>query len=103
MTVVSEYAEQREFDRLHLMIDATAVINGEEQACNLLNICAGGAKVQLTAMPADASFNKGDEVSLHVPKFDEFDGVIVWTDEEYFGIRFDENHKTIAALVTASA
>lgn len=43
------------------------------------------------------------DISLQIPRFDEFDGVIAWTDEEYLGIKFNEHHKAIAALVTASA
>jgi hypothetical protein len=37
---------------------------------------------------------------LTIPEFGDFEGDIVWTDDEYIGIHFHENHKTTVKLIT---
>lgn len=54
-----QYVEQREFERTPLMIEATTLIDGETRACILMNISAGGAKIQLTAMSPELSIDEG--------------------------------------------
>ena len=35
-------------------------------------------------------------------QFGDFDGEIVWTDDEYIGIKFHDSHKIVVKLVLES-
>lgn len=103
MVVAMNYKDQRKLDRIPLMLDASVTLEGNGHACKLLNICARGAKIQLLSTPFGSNVSTGDIISLNIPKLGEFDGTVAWSDDEYLGIRFDENHKAIAALISSSA
>ncbi len=103
MSAAIDFDEKREFDRIPLMMEAAVKIRGESIPCTLLNIVAFGAKVRIVAFPSNSRAREGEDIALCIPKFGEFDGIVTWVDDEFLGIRFDENHKAISALVTASA
>ena len=42
-------------------------------------------------------------IQLNIPGFGDFDGGILWIDDEYIGIKFHENHKMTVKLVLDSA
>ncbi len=95
--------ERRQHERHPLMLEAAVTIGGESFAAVIFYISAGGAKVQLkdagnateNAMPKTAV--------LEIPEYGDFKGDIVWTDDEYIGIQFHENYKTMVKLITGQS
>ncbi len=64
----------------------------------LIDISAGGAKFQLKEMPFIAP-EIGVSISITIQPFGGFFGDIMWVDDDFIGMKFDENHKAMASLV----
>ena len=93
--------ERRQLDRFPLMLDAELEHAGVTRAAVIFDLSAAGAKVRVPG--AGIHIGDGDtrEVVLSIPSFGDFDGGIVWTDDEYIGVEFHENHKTTVNLIIA--
>ena len=94
--------ERRQHDCYPLMLEAAVTISGESFAAVIFDISAGGAKMQLkdwnvaeNAMPKTAV--------LEIPEYGVFEGDIVWIDDDFIGINFHENHKTMVKLITGQS
>ena len=98
LSTKSEFTDRREFERYPLMLEASVTFSGEYYDVVLIDISAGGAKFQFKIVPP-ALPDTDTEVSIEVPPHGGFYGNIVWTDEDYAGIEFDENHKAAASLI----
>ena len=100
MTMTASKAERREFDRFPLMMTAAVAQNGGNLGAVIFDISEGGAKVQMTESPFDAATDIAGPVTLLVPKFGKFEGEVIWIDDEYFGMKFNEgqNEALAAAL-----
>ena len=69
----------------------------------IFDVSAGGAKVRLKKAEIDSQNSAIKRVLLHIPPFGEFEGDIVWTDDEYMGIKFYETHKTVVNMLLERA
>jgi hypothetical protein len=52
---------------------------------------------------AGAKIAASDEVVLTISRFGGFGGEIAWTDENFVGMRFVENHKAMIGLILEDA
>ena len=102
MTVPESVFERRRYERYPLMLEAGALIGGEALGAVIIDLSAGGAKLRLRGTEDHRSHDAADSIVLHIPKFGGFEGRIVWRDDDYVGIRFHEDHKTIVNLVLDS-
>ena len=82
------------------MLQGGVSIAGEIFAAVIFDISGGGAKVQVKEAGNKAENAMPKTAILTIPEFGDFEGDIVWTDDEYIGIHFHENHKTTAKLIT---
>ncbi len=103
MTPEWNMTERRQHDRYPRMIEAAVTIGGESFAAVIFDISAGGAKVQLKEAGNAAENAMPKTAVLDVPEYGNFEGDIVWTDDEYIGIHFHENHKTMVKLITGQS
>ena len=100
MTPEWNMTERRQHERYPRMIEAAVTIGGESFAAVIFDISAGGAKVQLKEAGNAAENAMPKTAVLDIPEYGNFEGDIVWTDDEYIGIDFHENHKTMVKLIT---
>lgn len=92
--------EKRQFDRHPLMLEAQVTIGGESFAAVIFNISAAGAKVRLKDAGNAAETAAPKTAVLDIPDFGDCEGDIVWTDDDFIGIDFHEDHKTMVKLIT---
>ncbi len=97
------FTEKRQFERYPLMLEAEVSHADQIIDCVIFDVSAGGAKVRLKKARIDAQNSPIKRVLLHIPPFGEFEGDIVWTDDEYMGIKFYETHKTVVNMLLERA
>ncbi len=100
MTLEWNMTERRRHERYPLMLEAAVTIGGGSFAAVIFDLSAGGAKVQLKDAGNAAENAMPKTAVLDIPEYGNFEGDIVWTDDEYIGIDFHENHKTMVKLIT---
>jgi hypothetical protein len=96
MTEAPEFDEKRQSERYPLMLDAEAALGGDALEITIFDVSAGGAKVRFKEDPLK-------HIVLKVPPFGEFEGEIVWKDDEYVGIKFNEDQKKMAEIILEMA
>lgn len=94
--------DQRRTERVPLMLEISVSIGALVNKALLLNISGEGAKVQVPSL-SDADCGPGSEAEIIVPRFGSLSGSIVWIDDIFFGMEFDENHKVTAMLIEEMA
>lgn len=92
------FSDRRRAERFPLMLDAVAVLPNGRYEATLMDISAGGAKFKLEDAPLEP-IEHGLTMSIEIPPFGGFYGFIVWIDESFAGMEFDENHKVTAGLI----
>ncbi len=92
--------ERRQHERYPLMLEAAVTIGGESFAAVIFYISAGGAKVQLKDAGNAAENAMRKTTVLEIPEYEGFGGDIVWIDDDFIGINFHDNHKTMVKLIT---
>ncbi len=97
------FTEKRQFERYPLMLEAEVSHADQIIDCVIFDVSAGGAKVRLKGAVIDAQKSPIKRVLLHIPPFGGFEGDIVWTDDEYMGIKFYETHKTVVNMLLERA
>ena len=95
--------ERRQHERYPLMLEAAVTIGGETFAAVIWDISAGGAKVQLRDAGNAAENAMPKTAILDIPEYEDFKGDIIWTDDDFIGINFHENHKTTVKLITGQS
>ncbi len=95
--------DRRQFDRHPLMLEAKVTIGAESFAAVIFEISAAGAKVQLKDAGNAAENAMPKTAVLEIPEYGDFEGDIIWTDDDFIGINFHENHKTIVKLITGQS
>ena len=75
-------------------------IGGDTFAAVIFDISGGGAKLQLKEAGTAAVNAMPKTVILTIPEYGGYEGDIIWIDDEYIGIHFHENHKTMVKLIT---
>ena len=84
--------ERREFERFPIMMRASVMSGDVNLEATIFDVSAGGAKVRLDGTDIPAPENMAQNVVLHIPAYGEFSADVVWRDEEYLGLRFQEDH-----------
>lgn len=92
------YTDRRKTERFPLMLGAKAALPNGRYDATLMDISAGGAKFKLEEAPLEP-LEPGLSMSIEIPPFGGFFGFIVWIDEDFAGMEFDENHKVTAGLI----
>ena len=67
------------------------------------HISAGGAKVQSLDVGKVEEIVLLKSAVLDIPDYGGYEGDIVWIDDEFIGIEFHENHKTMVKLITGQS
>ena len=81
------------------MLQGGVSIAGETFAEVIFDISGGGAKVQVKEAGNKAENAMPKTAILTIPEFGDFEGDIVWTDDEYIGIHFQVLDWLLDALV----
>ena len=92
MTDAESFEERRQFERYPLMLEAETSLGGESLECTIFDVSAGGAKIRLKQDPFK-------HVVLTIPPFGEFEGEVVWKDDEYVGIKFHEDQEKMMEVI----
>ena len=92
MSQAPEFEEKRQFERYPPMLDAEVALGGEALAITIFDISAGGAKVRFKEDPLK-------HIVIKVPPFGEFEGEIMWKDDEYVGVKFNEDQQKMAQVI----
>ncbi len=98
MVEAEKFTERRQHERLPLMMPAETLFEGATLDTVILDISLGGAKIRLT----DAELHPTDiakAIVLDIPKAGTMEGEVIWIDDEYVGIKFDDGQKTMLNLV----
>ena len=103
MNQINPKSERRKSERLPILLEAAVSVDSDVINCVILDISAGGAKLQLKGTEVHLEDDQVKLIRLNIPGFGDFDGEIIWTDDEYIGIKFHENHKTMVMLVLESS
>jgi len=83
--------DRRRFTRNSVLWMGRIIAGDHVVDCKVLNISVGGAKVVVS----DA-FEHGEPVTLHIDRFGEFEGEIVWQSGKKRGIKFLEDPQIVA-------
>jgi len=102
MEDLADGKEQRRSERTSMKLQVTVSLGGTEYDAVLLNISGEGAKVQVSTL-GESGAGPGAETRIDIPRFGPFEGTIIWTDDIFLGMEFDENHKATAGLIRAMA
>ena len=102
MTVPESVIERRRHERYPLMMEAGVLIGGEALGAEIINLSAGGAKLRLRKIEEHLSCDPADSIILHIPNFGGFEGKVIWKDDDYVGLMFNEDHKTLVNLILDS-
>jgi|GEM_PF-1624891 hypothetical protein len=100
--VIEPAIDQRQEERHPLMMDAMVRISDSEFKAVIFDISAGGAKLQIKEGLGQLDVNEQPLIVLIIPQFGEFHGEPAWVDDDFVGVRFHENHKTIVKLIQDS-
>ncbi len=92
MTKAPVIEEKRQSERYPLMLDAEVGLGGEALDITIFDISAGGAKIRFKEDPLK-------RIVLKVPPFGEFEGEVVWQDDEYVGMKFNEDQEKMARVI----
>lgn len=84
--------ERRQNDRFPLTLKAEVGFGEGELDAQIYDLSPSGAKLRLKK-------NLLKSIVLNIPPFGVFEGEVVWTDEEFIGIKFNEDHKAIVNLI----
>ena len=103
MTPEWDMTERRQHERYPLMLEAAVTIGSERFAAVIFNISAGSAKVRLKDAGNAAENAMPKTAVLEIPVFGDFESDIVWIDDDFIGINFHENHKTMVKLITGQS
>ena len=82
MSDASDFEEKRQFERYPLMLDAVVAVGGDALDITIFDVSAGGAKIRFKEDPLK-------HIVIKVPPFGEFEGEIMWKDDEYVGVKFN--------------
>ena len=93
-----DYAERRAYPRVELALPAFLEVSGERQSVQMLDLSAGGVKLNCSAY-----FPIGTPVTLDCGTFGRA-AVVRWQNGEFLGLSFDGelNEREISALVDRS-
>ena len=103
MTREWNMTDRRQHERYPLMLESAVTIGGESFAAVIFDISGGGAKVQLKDARNAAENAMPKTVVLDIPEYGDYEGDIIWVDDDYIGIHFHENHKTMVKLITGQS
>ena len=92
MTKTMHAPERRQNDRFPLTLKAEVSFGEGELDAKIYDLSPSGAKLRLKK-----SLLKS--IVLNIPPFGVFEGEVAWTDEEFIGIKFNEDHKAIVNLI----
>jgi len=92
MTKTMRVPERRHNERFPLTLKAEVGFGGGELEAKIYDLSSSGAKLRLKK-----SLLKS--IVLNIPPFGIFEGEVAWTDDEYIGIKFNEDHKAIVNLI----
>jgi hypothetical protein len=84
--------ERRQNERFPLAVKAEVSLGEGDIEAQIYDLSPSGAKLRL---------KKGllKSIVLSIPPFGVFEGEVAWTDEEFVGIKFNEDHKAIVNLI----
>ncbi len=86
------FKERRQFERYPLMLEAEVSVGGAAQDCTIFYVSAGGAKVRFAKDPFK-------NIVLRIPPYGEFEGEVVWKDDEFVGIKFHEDQEKMMEVI----
>lgn len=69
-------------ERLDVLWDATALIEGKEYACTVTNVSTAGALMKL-----DAPLAEKQQFLLNVPGLNEYAAEVAWVNRPYYGLK----------------
>ncbi len=103
MTLERNMTDRRQHERYPLMLEAAVTIGGDSFAAVIFDISGGGAKVRLKEAGSAVENAMSKTVVLNIPEYGDFEGDIIWIDDDYIGIHFHENHKTMVKIITGQS
>ena len=84
--------ERREFERFPIMMRASVMAGDDSLEATIFDVSAYGAKVRLDGSDVPSPDNMASNIVLNIPAYGKFPADVAWRDEEYFGLRFHEDH-----------
>ncbi len=82
MVTKPEEGHKRIDDRLDVLWDATALIDGKEYACQVTNVSTAGALMKL-----DAPLAEKQQFLLNVPELSEYAAEVAWVNRPCYGLK----------------
>lgn len=82
MFVDAEKGQKRADDRLDVLWQARAIIDGTEYPCEVANVSTAGALMKL-----DIDLKEGQQFLLDVPGLEEYAAVVVWVNSPFYGLK----------------
>ena len=87
------HKERRRHPRTSVLWSGRLLCEGEATDCRIVNISLQGAMIR-----PDKPFKGGPEVIIHIDRFGQFAGSIVWQEDEQLEIEFLEDPEHIARV-----
>lgn len=89
---------KRKNTREKILTKAEILAEGDWYDCRLLDISAGGAKLQL-----DRHIDRGLAVILQIGKFGQFNATIAWQQSGELGVKFNHDALEMAGVIMGLA
>lgn len=89
---------RRAHARHDVLLKARVMDEGRWHDCSILNISAGGVKLQL-----DHPIGQGTAVMLELGNFGQFNGTVVWQHGGGLGIKFSQDPSKMAEVLMGLA
>ncbi|MCF8474099.1 MAG: PilZ domain-containing protein [Emcibacter sp.] len=82
MFTKAEEGQKRVDDRLDVLWDAIAIIDGKEYPCEVANVSTGGALMKL-----DIDLDYKHHFILDVQELSDYAAEVVWVNRPFYGLR----------------
>ncbi len=99
MVVTEKFSERREQQRMPLMVPVEILFGDATLDAVIFDISLDGAKVRMTDAGLHPENDITKPIALNVSEAGRVDGEVIWIDDEYVGIEFDDGQKTMLNLV----
>ena len=98
MMTPEEIKERRQYERFPILKKAAVILGAETVDTTIFDVSAGGAKLRLDSPTIPSAAVVGQEAVLQTQEAGNLPGQIVWTDDEYLGLSFFDDHSALVNL-----
>jgi hypothetical protein len=99
MMTPQQAEERRQNNRFPILLKAAVLFGADVVEVTIFDVSANGAKVRMDCDTLPTAAVVSGQAVLQIPDTGNFPGEIMWTDEEYLGLAFLDDHSAELRLL----